>query len=89
MTNVIEPSVTPRSLPRPGAFPAVWAPARLQARRGKVVTNRLHAAIQLEQEPLRQLVIGLDGTRPLLEFQHLFPSQQALTAQLEWLYRRL
>ena len=42
--------------------PCVFAPARLQARRGKVVTNRLHAAIQLDQEPLRQFVIGLDGT---------------------------
>lgn len=93
LANIIEPCVTPRHLPRPQAnvsaiaTPTVWGPARLQARRGKVVTNRLHAAIQLDQEPLRQLVIGLDGTRPLLEFQHLFTSQQALLEQLAWLHR--
>lgn len=87
LANVIEPCVSPRYFPEPSAWPVVWAPARLQARRGKVVTNRLHAAIQLEQEPLRQLVIGLDGTRPLLEFQHLFTSQRALREQLAWLHR--
>jgi len=93
LANVIEPCVTERHLPRPSAHidamatPAAWAPARIQAKRGKVVTNRLHAAIQLEQEPLRQLVIGLDGTRPLLDFQHLFTSQLALLEQLAWLYR--
>ena len=91
LANVIEPCVTPRRLPRSdqsvSASPTVWGPARLQARRGKVVTNRLHAAIQLEQEPLRQLAVGLDGTRPLLEFQHLFTSQQALLDQLAWMHR--
>ena len=89
LAGVIEPCVTPRVWPRPVltavSMLEVWAPARLQAKRGKVVTNRLHAAIQLEQEPLRQLAIGLDGTRPLLEFQHLFPTQKALMDQAEWL----
>jgi SAM-dependent methyltransferase len=92
LSNVIEPCVTERHLPHfhpvaVTAKPTAWASARLQARRGKVVTNRLHAAIQLEQEPLRRLVIGLDGTRPLLDFQHLFVSQQALLEQLAWLHR--
>jgi hypothetical protein len=82
--NVIEPCVSEHVLPRFGVHdrPRVWAPARLQARRGKVVTNRLHGAIQLEQEPLRQLVIGLDGSRSLQELQPL-----ASREQLEWLYR--
>ena len=93
LANVVEPCVTARHLPHGDphtsitASPTAWAPARLQAQRGKVVTNRLHAAIQLEQEPLRHLVIGLDGTRPLLEFQHLFTSRQALLEQLLWLHR--
>lgn len=89
--GVIEPCVSPRLIKRPSlsvtAAPKVWAPARLQARRGKVVTNRFHAAIQLEQEPLRKLAIGLDGTRALLEFEHLFPSQRVMLEQVEWLHR--
>lgn len=89
LANVIEPCVARRLDLRASmtSSPKVWGPARLQAKRGKVVTNRLHAAIQLEQEPLRQLVIGLDGTHQLLEFQHLFTSQQALLEQVAWLHR--
>ena len=89
--NVIEPCVTSRRLPRPSrhitATPEAWAPARLQAARGQIVTNRLHGAVQLDQEPLRQLLLGLDGNRALAEFQHLFPSQQVLLEQVAWLHR--
>jgi SAM-dependent methyltransferase len=89
LSNVIEPRVTKHHLPHPqnAAKPVVFAPARLQAKRGKVVTNRLHAAIQLEQEPLRQFVIGLDGTRPLSELVALFANEREMQEQLRWLYR--
>lgn len=89
--NVIELFVTERRLPRPSrhimATPEAWASARLQAERGQIVTNRLHGAVHLDQEPLRQLLLGLDGTRALAEFQHLFPSQQTLLEQVAWLHR--
>ena len=91
LSNVIEPCLTPRQLPMPAwritATPVAWASARLQAERGQIVTNRLHGAVQLDQEPLRQLLLGLDGTRALAEFQHLFPSQQVLLEQVAWLHR--
>ena len=83
--EVIAPSVTPRSLPKAvGEKPEVWAPARLQAARGKVVTNRLHGAVQLEQEPLRRLVMSLDGTKSK---QVLGIGAPELDGQLEWLRR--
>lgn len=89
VSTVIEPSVTPRR----GAWsnaalrPCVWAPARLQASRGKVVTSRLHGAIQLEQAPLRELAAGLDGTRPFSDFAALFSSERELRKQIDWLER--
>ena len=94
LANVIEPRVSDHRLPTPdpavrmSTTPAVFAPARLQARRVNVVTNRLHSAIQLEQEPLRQFVIALDGTRPLSELLPLFGgNERDLIEQLNWLYR--
>ena len=70
-----------------GAMPAPAKRPLQEEIRTMLPSNLLHAAIQLDQEPLRQLVIGLDGTRSLLEFQHLFTSQQALLEQIAWLHR--
>ena len=59
VNEVIVPSVSPRSFPKQSH--TVWAPARLQASRGEiVVTNRLHGAVQLEDEQMKSLVASLD-----------------------------
>jgi hypothetical protein len=93
LAGLVEPRVSQHRLPHPpetiamSETPAVFSPARLQARRGNMVTNRLHAAIQLEQEPLRRFVIGLDGVRPLSELLPLFGNERDLIEQLRWLYR--
>jgi Predicted methyltransferase regulatory domain len=86
--EVIAPSVSPRALPKQaGDRPETWAPARMQAARGKVVTSRLHGAVQLEQDDLRRLVIAMDGTRTRQELRELCGQRLELGTQLEWLRR--
>ncbi|HEY3738854.1 MAG TPA: class I SAM-dependent methyltransferase [Bryobacteraceae bacterium] len=93
LANVIEPCVSANRLPHPKQTftlsdkPAIFAPARMQAQRINVVTNRLHSSIQLEQEPLRKFVVGLDGMTPLSELVPLFGNEREMFEQLDWLYR--